>query len=156
MESGRVSIKDIARAAGVSHSTVSRALGPSTQVQADTRARIRVLAEEMGYTPDARAQSLVRGRTQTVGVVVTTISDPFVVEVVQGIETTVRTGLLGHPRQFGRATGTQVGRSGDASSRSRRGGCRDRDLVRGGARSMRIVWRKRRAAAGRRACQWCC
>ncbi len=42
----------------------------------------------MGYTPDARAQSLVRGRTQTVGVVVTTISDPFVAEVVQGIETT--------------------------------------------------------------------
>jgi DNA-binding LacI/PurR family transcriptional regulator len=87
----KVSIKDIARAAGVSHSTVSRALRDSPLVNADTKARIRRLAQEMGYSPDASARSLVMGRTQTIGVVVTTITDPFIAEVVQGIETTAYT-----------------------------------------------------------------
>ncbi len=84
----RVSIKDIAEAAGVSHSTVSRALSDSPLVKAETKARIRRLAQEMGYTPDAIARSLVTQRTQTIGIVVTTITDPFVAEVVQGIEDT--------------------------------------------------------------------
>jgi DNA-binding LacI/PurR family transcriptional regulator len=83
-----VSIKDIARAAGVSHSTVSRALSDSPLVKAETKARIQRLAREMGYSPDARARSLVSGQTRTVGVVVTTIADPFAAEVVQGIENT--------------------------------------------------------------------
>jgi LacI family repressor for deo operon, udp, cdd, tsx, nupC, and nupG len=83
-----VSIKDIAKAAGVSHSTVSRALGGSSLVKAETKARIQRLAREMGYSPDARARSLVMGQTRTVGVVVTTITDPFIAEVVGGIEST--------------------------------------------------------------------
>jgi DNA-binding LacI/PurR family transcriptional regulator len=84
----RVSIKDIARAADVSHSTVSRALSDSPLVSTNTKARIQLLAQEMGYSPDAQARSLVMGRTQTIGVVATTISDPFIAEVVQAIETT--------------------------------------------------------------------
>ncbi len=80
------SIKDIAKAAGVSHSTVSRALSDSPLVNAATRSRIHRLAQEMGYSPDAGARSLVRGHTCTVGVVVTTIADPFSAEVVEGIE----------------------------------------------------------------------
>jgi DNA-binding LacI/PurR family transcriptional regulator len=83
-----VSIKDIARAADVSHSTVSRALGDSPLVSAETKARIQRMAREMGYSPDAQARSLVIGRTQTLGVVVTTITDPFIAEVVQAIEST--------------------------------------------------------------------
>ncbi len=81
-----VSIKDIARAAGVSHPTVSRALSNSPLVNADTKSRIQRLAREMGYSPDALARSLVSGRSRTIGVVVTTIADPFIAEVVQGIE----------------------------------------------------------------------
>lgn len=81
-----VSIKDIARAAGVSHSTVSRALRGSPLVNPSTGERIRRLAREMGYSPHTIARSLVTGRTRTIGVVVTTISDPFVADVVQGIE----------------------------------------------------------------------
>jgi len=86
----RISIKDIARQAGVSHSTVSRALSDSDLVSAPTKARIQHLASEMGYSPDAQARSLVKGRTMTIGVVVTTIADPFIAEVVQGIESTAR------------------------------------------------------------------
>ncbi len=86
----RVSIKDIAKAASVSHSTVSRALSDSPLIKAETKARIQRLAQEMGYSPDAIARSLVTQRTHTVGVVVTTITDPFVAEVVQGIEDTAQ------------------------------------------------------------------
>jgi DNA-binding LacI/PurR family transcriptional regulator len=83
-----VSIKDIARKAGVSHSTVSRALANSPLVNPETKARIQELAREMGYTPSAIARAMSTGRTHTVGLVVTTIADPFVAEVVRGIEET--------------------------------------------------------------------
>jgi len=82
------SIKDIARAARVSHSTVSRALHNSPLVNRETGDRIRQLARGMGYRPSAVARSLVTKKTQTIGVVVTMISDPFIAEVVSGIEET--------------------------------------------------------------------
>jgi len=85
-----ISIKDIAKAAGVSHSTVSRALSGSPLVSSGTRARIQDLAVEMGYSPDAQARGLVTGQTRTIGVVVTTIADPFNAEVMQGIESTAQ------------------------------------------------------------------
>jgi LacI family repressor for deo operon, udp, cdd, tsx, nupC, and nupG len=83
-----VSIKDIARAAGVSHSTVSRALAGSSLVKEETRQRICELAQKMGYSPSAIARGLVTKRTRTIGLVVTTIADPFVAEVVRGVEET--------------------------------------------------------------------
>jgi DNA-binding LacI/PurR family transcriptional regulator len=81
-----VSIKDIAQAANVTPGTVSRALRDSPRVNPETKRRIQHLAEEMGYTPDAQARSLVIGRTQTIGVVVTTVADPFIGSIVQTIE----------------------------------------------------------------------
>lgn len=81
-----VTIKDIAEAANVSHTTVSRALKGHGRISPATVERIQRLASEMGYTPSAVAQSLVTQRTRTIGVVVTTIADPFVVNVVNGIE----------------------------------------------------------------------
>ena len=85
-----VSIQDIARAAGVSHATVSRALRDSALISADVRFRIQSLAREMGYTPNAVAQSLQGQRTRAVGLVVTSIADPFVGLVVRGIEETAQ------------------------------------------------------------------
>ena len=82
----RTSIKDIARRARVSHSTVSRALQGSPLVNALTAKRIRKIAEQTGYRASAAARSLVMGRSSTIGVVVTNIADPFVAEVVNGIE----------------------------------------------------------------------
>ena len=81
-----VSIQDIAEAAGVSHSTVSRALHDSDLIRPEVRQRIRQIAQEMGYTPNAVAQSLKGQRTNTVGLVITSIADPFAGRVVRGIE----------------------------------------------------------------------
>ena len=84
------SIQDIARAAGVSHTTVSRALRQSSLISVDTRERIQRLAQEMGYTPNAIAQSLQTQRTSTIGLVVTSIDDPFLSDVVKGVEEVAR------------------------------------------------------------------
>jgi LacI family transcriptional regulator/LacI family repressor for deo operon, udp, cdd, tsx, nupC, and nupG len=89
-----VSIGDIARIAGVSHSTVSRALHDNPLISLDVRAHIQRLAREMGYTPNAIAQSLQQRRTDTVGLVVTSIADPFYADVVKGIEEEARRASL--------------------------------------------------------------
>ncbi|HUS15880.1 MAG TPA: LacI family DNA-binding transcriptional regulator [Chloroflexia bacterium] len=85
-----VSIEDIARAAGVSHSTVSRALRHSALISPDVRSRIQRMAGEMGYTPNALAQSLQTRRSQTLGLVVPSIADPFFTEIVRGVEEAAR------------------------------------------------------------------
>lgn len=82
------SIKDIARLARVSHPTVSRALQNSPLVNPKTAERIRKIARESGYRASAVARGLVTRRTRTIGLVVTSIADPFTSEVVSGIEQT--------------------------------------------------------------------
>lgn len=84
------SISDLARAAGVSHSTVSRALRNSPLISAEVRERIQQLAQAMGYTPNAVAQSLQTRQTRTLGLVVTSIADPFWADVMQGVEEVAR------------------------------------------------------------------
>jgi len=80
------SIKYIAKLARVSHSTVSRALQNSPLVNAETAETIRRIARESGYRASAVARGLVTKRTQTIGLVVTTVADPFASEVVSGLE----------------------------------------------------------------------
>ena len=81
-----VSIKDVARVAHVSHPTVSRALRKSPLVNPETAERIRQIADTMGYRANAVARGLVTQKTWTIGAVVTTIADPFIGEVVSGVE----------------------------------------------------------------------
>src|SRR5260370_25922137 len=81
-----ISIKDIARAAKVSHSTVSRALRNSPSVGRETTERIQQIARDSGYRVSAVARSLVTSKTRTIAVVVTTVRDPFVAELVSGVE----------------------------------------------------------------------
>ena len=81
-----VSITDIARVAGVSPSTVSRALANHPRISPERCASIQALALEMGYRPSQVARSLVTGKTRTLGVVATDVTDPFVAEVMKGAE----------------------------------------------------------------------
>lgn len=81
-----VSIKDIAKSAGVSPSTVSRALSDHPRISQETKTRICRLAKDMGYTPSLLARSLVTQDTATIGVVITSVSDPFLAHLVTSIE----------------------------------------------------------------------
>lgn len=94
MDQKRISIKDIARAAGVSYSTVSRALNNNPRISEDTRDRVQRLAEEMGYTANAVARSLQTRQTDTIGFVVTSLDDPFFPNIVKGAERVARTAGL--------------------------------------------------------------
>jgi len=82
----QVSITDIAAAAGVSPSTVSRALQDHPRISPARRQAIQALAQQMGYRPSQVARSLVTGHTRTLGVVITDVTDPFVAEVMKGAE----------------------------------------------------------------------
>lgn len=86
MSERAVSIEDIAKIAGVSHSTVSRALRNSPLISEVTRLRIQELARELNYIPNAIAQSLQMQRSNSIGLVVTSVADPFFGEVVRGVE----------------------------------------------------------------------
>jgi DNA-binding LacI/PurR family transcriptional regulator len=82
----RVSIKDIAVLAGVSHPTVSRALRGEGRISDETRSRIISIAQEVGYMPNLVARGLVMQRTNSIGLVVTNIGDPFHSEIIRGVE----------------------------------------------------------------------
>ena len=81
-----VTIKDIARQAGVTHATVSRALRGSPLISVETSKRIRQIATESGYQLSAAARSLKTNRSQVLGVIVSHIADPFFSEILQGID----------------------------------------------------------------------
>ena len=81
-----VTIKDIARQAGVSHTTVSRALRGSSLISGETTRRIQETALALGYFPSAAARSLKTNRSQVLGIIVSSIDDPYFSEILQGIE----------------------------------------------------------------------
>ena len=81
-----ITIKDIAKAAKVSHSTVSRALSGHAGIPEDTATRIKKIATRLGYVPSAVAWGLKTNRSQVLGVIVSRMDDPFFSEILQGIE----------------------------------------------------------------------
>ncbi|SHK07300.1 LacI family DNA-binding transcriptional regulator [Paramaledivibacter caminithermalis] len=80
-----VTINDIARAAGVSRTTVSRVLNDSGYVKEETRNNILKAIRELNYTPSAIARSLSTNKTNTIGVIVPEINNPFFGEIIKGI-----------------------------------------------------------------------
>ncbi len=85
-----LTIKDIARAAGVAPSTVSRALSDHPSIPAETATRIKHLASELGYLPSAVARGLKTNRSRALGVIVSRIDDPFLSEILQSVEDVVQ------------------------------------------------------------------
>jgi len=85
-----VTIKDVARAAGVSPSTVCRALATPDLVRAETRERVRRSAAELDYSPNRAARGLITGRTGNLGLVVPDLGNPFFPGVVKGIQARAR------------------------------------------------------------------
>lgn len=79
-------LADVARIAGVSKSTASRALSGRGYVSTETRRRVETAAAELGYVVSSTAASLVTGRTRNVGVVIPYINRWYFAEVLEGIE----------------------------------------------------------------------
>jgi LacI family transcriptional regulator, galactose operon repressor len=83
-------IKDVARAAGVSVASVSRALNGHVSVTAETRERILRAAGELRYVPHAGARSLITRRTDTVGVLLPDLHGEFFSELIRGMDQAAR------------------------------------------------------------------
>src|SRR6202035_3423631 len=83
---GATRLEDVAQSAKVSLSTASRAVNGSPLVTEKTRRRVQEAADRLGYRPDLGARGLARRRTQTVGLVVADIRNPFFADLARGIE----------------------------------------------------------------------
>jgi DNA-binding LacI/PurR family transcriptional regulator len=82
----RPTIYDVARAAGVATSTVSRAFSTPGRVREDTRLHVLRVAAELGYQANPHARALLSGRTRTVAMVVSDITNPHFFELIRGAE----------------------------------------------------------------------
>lgn len=81
-----VTMKDIAEIAGVSHSTVSRALNNDPRISPETTEKVRRIASEYGYSLDIRGRVLAKGKTFTIGLAIPNITDEFFLPVIRGVE----------------------------------------------------------------------
>ena len=81
-----ITIKDVAREAGVSVGTASQALRDSAAVRDATRRRVQAVAKRLRYQPSALARGMVTRRTHTVGLLISDIANPFFIRAVRAIE----------------------------------------------------------------------
>lgn len=81
-----VRLKDIAQRAGVSVMTVSKALRDERDVSAETKTRVKLLAQQMGYVPDSSAQGLRTRTTKLFGLIIPSITNPIFARVSMAIE----------------------------------------------------------------------
>lgn len=79
-------LKDIAKVAGVSLQTVSYVMNNNGSVSEEVRARVREIAARMGYRPNRSAKAMRTGRSQTLGLVVSDLSNPFYAEFARAVE----------------------------------------------------------------------
>jgi DNA-binding LacI/PurR family transcriptional regulator len=89
-----ITIKDIARLSGVSHTTVSRALNDSPLINEETKERIRAIAKQLNYSPNFNAKSLVLDRSYQLGLFFTTLSKGtsagFFYEAIRGVNSVIK------------------------------------------------------------------
>ncbi len=88
--SSRVTVKQVAEAAGVATSSVSRVFAQHPDTSKRMRTRVLEAASKLGYEPDLVARGLRSGRTATIGFVVRDISSPLFGDIVKGAEITLR------------------------------------------------------------------
>lgn len=81
-----VTIKDVARRANVSFTTVSHVINRTRPVSTRTAERVEAAIADLGYLPSGVARALQSRRTRTIGMVVTTTTNPFFGEVIRGVE----------------------------------------------------------------------
>ncbi|MCU0284395.1 MAG: LacI family transcriptional regulator [Candidatus Nanopelagicales bacterium] len=79
-------IYDVAKVAGVAPSTVSRAFARPGRVNADTAARIRAVAEQLGYRANPIARALSTSKTRMIGLMVSDVANPFYAELIRGAQ----------------------------------------------------------------------
>lgn len=84
-----VTIRDVAKKAGVGVGTVSRVLNGSTAVSETTRQKVLAAIDELNYTPSSIARRLSLGRTMTIGVIAPFFIRPSYVERLRGVEATL-------------------------------------------------------------------
>jgi LacI family transcriptional regulator len=85
-----VTIRDVAKATGVSTATVSNVLNKTGKVGAATRRVVLSTVKRMGYVPDVHARHLASRDRRTLGIIISDIENPFFPEVVKGFETRAR------------------------------------------------------------------
>ncbi|MFQ5796695.1 MAG: LacI family DNA-binding transcriptional regulator [Candidatus Bipolaricaulia bacterium] len=86
----RVTMEDIAKQAGVSVNTVSRALSDRPEISPETKQRILEIAGRLNYVPNKLARSLRSNKTGTVGAIIADLANPFFAALVAGIEEAAR------------------------------------------------------------------
>ncbi len=85
-----LTIRDVARHAGVSTATVSHVLNNTGQVSSRTRKMVMSVVRELGYIPNAHARHLASGKSRTFGMIVSDIENPFFPEVIKSFEARAR------------------------------------------------------------------
>jgi len=113
-----VTIRDVARAAGVGVATVSRVLNNSGPVRDETRRRVEEAARRLGYVPHGAARSLITRRTQTLGVLLPDLYGEFYSELMRGLDQEARrrgyyllvSGMHADPKEIRTIVGAMRGR----------------------------------------------
>ena len=90
MSRSRITIRDVAAHAGVSHQTVSRVINESGRVSVQTRAVVQASIVELGYQPSAVARSMARGRTGVVACIAPNLTDYTFASIINGAQTAAR------------------------------------------------------------------
>lgn len=107
-----VSIKEVARIAGVSIATVSRCINEPKRVKEKTRLKVQDAILQTGYSPNTLAQSFRRGKTNMITVVLPSVGDPFFTDVMRGIRTVAKAkgyAIMINETQFNTMTADEIG-----------------------------------------------